>query len=165
MKSIEQLARMLEPATEDPTEFWHLDLPALARVAVAAQYDAVRFGLDLRAFLELETWARSALTEQAMTQGRGRREIPDFGGAVWRAYVAARSALAADPEPLSVMSPGAFKLAVLGCKDQFLDDSVSGNYDTEAFHSATDELMEDLLISLGYGAAVEIIRDGERWYA
>ena len=37
--------------------------------------------------------------------------------------------------------------------------------DVEAFHDSTDILMEELLISLGYGEGVELIRSMERWYA
>jgi hypothetical protein len=37
--------------------------------------------------------------------------------------------------------------------------------DNEACHGRTDDLMEDVLISLGYGAGVELIRRTERWYA
>lgn len=37
--------------------------------------------------------------------------------------------------------------------------------DLEALHGATDTLMEELLISLGYGEGVELIRSMERWYA
>lgn len=37
--------------------------------------------------------------------------------------------------------------------------------DIEAMHSETDELMENLLIDLGYVDMVKRIRDTERWYA
>ena len=37
--------------------------------------------------------------------------------------------------------------------------------DVEALHAETDNLMEELLISLGYGEGVELIRNMERWYA
>lgn len=39
------------------------------------------------------------------------------------------------------------------------------NEDVEAFHDLTDTLMEDLLIDLGYGEGIELIRSKERWYA
>lgn len=39
------------------------------------------------------------------------------------------------------------------------------NDDVEVMHSVLDELMEDVLIELGYAEAVEHIRDSERWYA
>jgi hypothetical protein len=37
--------------------------------------------------------------------------------------------------------------------------------DSEAFHAKTDDAMEDLLVSLGYHDAIEVIRSGTRWYA
>lgn len=37
--------------------------------------------------------------------------------------------------------------------------------DPEGKHHDTDDLMEDLLVSLGYGEGVTIIRDSTRWYA
>jgi len=36
--------------------------------------------------------------------------------------------------------------------------------DTEASHIYTDNLMESLLIELGFGDGVAIIKDSERWY-
>jgi hypothetical protein len=38
-------------------------------------------------------------------------------------------------------------------------------HDVEAMHSRLDEAMEELLIDLGYGEAVEYVRKLERWYA
>lgn len=38
-------------------------------------------------------------------------------------------------------------------------------HDTEAMHSRFDEAMEDLLVELGYGEAVEYVQRHERWYA
>lgn len=40
-----------------------------------------------------------------------------------------------------------------------------GGDDSEAVHADTDEAMENLLIALGYGEAVGLIRDEIRWYA
>lgn len=37
--------------------------------------------------------------------------------------------------------------------------------DVESIHTYTDTLMEEILISLGYGDAVDLIRDTERWYS
>lgn len=37
--------------------------------------------------------------------------------------------------------------------------------DCEGMHSETDNLMEELLIELGYGEMVSLIRDTTRWYA
>ena len=37
--------------------------------------------------------------------------------------------------------------------------------DCERLHGETDDAMEELLTDLGYGKAVEIIRNSERWYA
>lgn len=37
--------------------------------------------------------------------------------------------------------------------------------DCEGMHSETDNLMEELLIKLGYGEMVSLIRDTTRWYA
>jgi hypothetical protein len=37
--------------------------------------------------------------------------------------------------------------------------------DTEARHAKLDDLMEELLVSLGYGEGVKVIRSSERWYA
>ena len=37
--------------------------------------------------------------------------------------------------------------------------------DAEAYHSVIDDLMEDLLIGLGYGEGVEMLRKPARWYA
>ena len=37
--------------------------------------------------------------------------------------------------------------------------------DIESSHGNTDELMEELLIQLGYPSMVGVIRDSERWYA
>jgi hypothetical protein len=40
-----------------------------------------------------------------------------------------------------------------------------GRGDNEVLHGDTDDLMEDLLIALGYEEGIEIIRNTERWYA
>jgi hypothetical protein len=37
--------------------------------------------------------------------------------------------------------------------------------DTEERHLRTDQMMEDLLISLGYGEGIDLIRGSTRWYA
>ena len=37
--------------------------------------------------------------------------------------------------------------------------------DCEMAHHAADELMCDLLRSLGYGAGVEVFENADRWYA
>lgn len=37
--------------------------------------------------------------------------------------------------------------------------------DTEMMHSELDEAMENLLVELGYGEAVEYLKRLERWYA
>lgn len=37
--------------------------------------------------------------------------------------------------------------------------------DHEAIHSGTDNLMESILIDLGYGEGIELIRNSTRWYA
>lgn len=37
--------------------------------------------------------------------------------------------------------------------------------DSEASHVRTDEVMEGLLITLGYGEGVRLIQDSARWYA
>lgn len=39
------------------------------------------------------------------------------------------------------------------------------NHDSVYCHIDTDTFMEDLLISLGYGEAVELIRGTEMWYS
>ena len=39
------------------------------------------------------------------------------------------------------------------------------SHDTEAFHGATDDLMEDLLIGLGYSEGNRALRSWDRWYA
>lgn len=39
------------------------------------------------------------------------------------------------------------------------------DYDTEAIHRESDDLMENLLISLGYGVGIEFLRKQMRWYA
>ncbi len=44
-----------------------------------------------------------------------------------------------------------------------LEDRMGG--DEEAFHGATDVLMENLLIELGYTDGVQRIRSYVRWYA
>ena len=48
-------------------------------------------------------------------------------------------------------------------KDKVSD--ILTNYNPEVAHPDTDELMEDLLVELGYGAGIEIIRKSTRWYA
>jgi hypothetical protein len=40
-----------------------------------------------------------------------------------------------------------------------------GGGDNEVLHSDTDDLMEDLLIALGYEEGIELIRNTKRWYA
>lgn len=37
--------------------------------------------------------------------------------------------------------------------------------DTECTHGMSDDAMEELLIELGYGEGIEIIRNSRRWYA
>lgn len=37
--------------------------------------------------------------------------------------------------------------------------------DYEGMHEETDNLMEELLIEMGYGEMVSLIRDTTRWYA
>ena len=41
----------------------------------------------------------------------------------------------------------------------------NGYYDSEVAHVDADELMEEVLISLGYGDGVEIFREASKWYA
>jgi hypothetical protein len=59
---------------------------------------------------------------------------------------------------LPIPTPEEFKVTV---------DSVISEIgaDTEVVHSKTDDLMEELLVSLGYQDAVESIRKLERWYS
>ena len=52
---------------------------------------------------------------------------------------------------------------------EFKDDVVgiifsTEQYDTETKHRMLDELMEEMLISLGYEEGVHLIRNEERWY-
>ena len=53
--------------------------------------------------------------------------------------------------------------------ERFLEEvriiGVANCGDVESLHAETDNLMEELLISLGYGEGVELIRNMERWYA
>ena len=53
--------------------------------------------------------------------------------------------------------------------DQFLQKvkQIAWDYmsDAEVMHSMLDEAIEELLIDLGYGEAVEYVRRLERWYA
>ena len=37
--------------------------------------------------------------------------------------------------------------------------------DEEICHCQTDDLMEELLIELGYGKGIELIQETTRWYA
>ena len=37
--------------------------------------------------------------------------------------------------------------------------------DAEIYHGKIDDLMEELLIELGYGEGVELLRRPARWYA
>lgn len=39
------------------------------------------------------------------------------------------------------------------------------DYDLESTHSSADNLMCELLRSLGYGAGVEVFRQADKWYA
>lgn len=48
---------------------------------------------------------------------------------------------------------------------QHSSSSVCGGPDIEECHGETDLFMEELLVSLGYEAAVELIRKTRRWYA
>ena len=60
------------------------------------------------------------------------------------------------------MSPEEFKKAI-----EIAIRSVEENplQDEETLHCTTDELMEILLDSLGYGEGVALIRDTTRWYS
>ncbi|MCR8982653.1 hypothetical protein P4V86_19365 [Brevibacillus laterosporus] len=40
-----------------------------------------------------------------------------------------------------------------------------GSYDEEIAHQKADELMCDLLRSLGYGSGVEVFEKASKWYA
>ena len=46
-----------------------------------------------------------------------------------------------------------------------ISEDATHDNDCEALHEITDMLMEDRLIELGYGEAVELIRNTNRWYA
>ena len=50
-------------------------------------------------------------------------------------------------------------------RQQTLDVIQQNRGDCEGMHSETDNLMEELLIELGYGEMVKLIRDTTRWYA
>lgn len=54
------------------------------------------------------------------------------------------------------MTPQEFRKKMLEC-------DASG--DTEAAHGEADELMCDLLESMGYGDGVEVYREMNKWYA
>lgn len=41
----------------------------------------------------------------------------------------------------------------------------ASGYDTEGAHSQADELMRRLLRELGYGEAVKVFEDSDKWYA
>ena len=63
------------------------------------------------------------------------------------------------------MTPKQFVSAVKKAK-KISEYRIGGiKMDWERFHSLTDELMESLLIELGYEDGVEMIRKGTRWYA
>ncbi len=50
-------------------------------------------------------------------------------------------------------------------KKQIIDIVIKHGTDPEAFHSEADDLMETLLVELGYGEGIDIIKNGTRWYA
>ena len=43
--------------------------------------------------------------------------------------------------------------------------AIKDSVNEEEEHKKTDELMENLLIELGYGAGIKLIRKTYRWYA
>lgn len=49
--------------------------------------------------------------------------------------------------------------------ERVVKDTISTVQDPERQHDKLDELMEDLLIELGYEEGIKLIRDCERWYA
>ena len=53
--------------------------------------------------------------------------------------------------------------------EEFKNEVIKGldpmNGDEESTHGNTDYLMEELLIFLGYGEGIELIRKSTRWYA
>lgn len=57
----------------------------------------------------------------------------------------------------AVMSPESFLWVV----EKFIADKLG----PEEFHPRTDELMEELLTSLGYGEGIKAIQSQIRWYA
>jgi hypothetical protein len=44
-------------------------------------------------------------------------------------------------------------------------ETISENYDVECGHSDMDDLMCEVLRSLGYGEGVDIFEKAEKWYA
>lgn len=44
-------------------------------------------------------------------------------------------------------------------------EEINKGYDTEATHAEADDLMCNVLASLGYGGGVEIFRSMHKWYA
>ncbi len=42
---------------------------------------------------------------------------------------------------------------------------LSGIYDNEEAHSKADDLLCEILESLGYGKTVELFKSSEKWYA
>lgn len=76
---------------------------------------------------------------------------------------------------IRTMTPQEFKqkmLEIAGCPgleitpDTDLSNlQITGTYDPEAAHGEADDLMGDLLISLGYQEGVAVFRAMERWYS
>jgi len=62
------------------------------------------------------------------------------------------------------MTKQAFTKAVNKIIEESKYGGLNPDFDPESFHGDTDDLMEELLISLGYRKGVELIRNKTRWY-
>jgi len=66
------------------------------------------------------------------------------------------------------LTPAQFRdmMAALGKQDQYM--AMKGEWDFQdpkAGHERADELMLEVLESLGYGAGCDIFRSADKWYA
>jgi len=60
--------------------------------------------------------------------------------------------------PTPVLSPSEFLNRVLAMAKRW-------DRDPEHAHYEVDELMEAMLVGLGYGAGIDVVRNQTRWYA
>ena len=63
-----------------------------------------------------------------------------------------------------VMTPEEFAKEMQTIRDEFIDDDRDWN-DLEDVHAAMDELMAEVLRSLGYVEGVTIFENTDKWYA